>query len=109
MSAKPTALGYLRRDVSGMTQPWDESRMRGLAKRLGYELTRIVIVGPGNDDPETQLVKLARNSDVDAVLVPSAEHFGGDIPAVLVRVCDVITVSPETTYARWAWSATGEG
>jgi hypothetical protein len=39
--------------------------------------------------------------DVDAVIVPNLEHLGGDVPDELVKVCDVITVSPENTYARW--------
>ncbi|MFB8277833.1 hypothetical protein [Nocardia colli] len=32
--------------------------------------------------------------------MPSAEHFGGKVPERVVRVCDVITVSPQYTYAR---------
>ncbi|MFI6776518.1 hypothetical protein [Nocardia sp. NPDC050412] len=40
--------------------------------------------------------------DIDAVIVPSADHFGGTVPEELVKVRDVITTSPENTYARWA-------
>ncbi|WP_433199207.1 hypothetical protein ACQP1G_06160 [Nocardia sp. CA-107356] len=43
---------------------------------------------------------MIRTLDVDAVIVPSVAHMGGTIPGPLVQVCDVITVSPENTYAR---------
>lgn len=102
MGAQPTAIGYLRRDVSGISQTWDEIQIRSIAKRLGYDLAKTVAFGPETDHPQSRLLNVIRTMDVDAVIVSSAAHLGGDIPDPLVQACDVITVSPENTYARWA-------
>lgn len=60
-----------------------------------------MVFGLGPDDPLTRLLDVVARMDVDAVIVPNLEHLGGDVPDELVKVCDVITVSPENTYARW--------
>ncbi|MGW4536166.1 hypothetical protein ACWEOI_34930 [Nocardia sp. NPDC004340] len=58
--------------------------------------------GPHTDRPVHRLRVLVANLGVDAVIVPSLEHFeGGEVPGELVRRADVITVSPEETFARW--------
>lgn len=100
MRPRPTAIGYLRRDVSGISQAWDEIQIRSIAKRFGYELAKTVVFGPDTDEPVDRLLNVVRNVCADAVIVPSAAHFGGVVPDRLVRVCDVITMSPENTYAR---------
>ncbi|MEC3955713.1 hypothetical protein VMT65_21935 [Nocardia sp. CDC153] len=46
MRYKPTALGYLRTDVSGIAQLWDESQVRKMATRLGYDFAALVIYDP---------------------------------------------------------------
>ncbi|MGW0248820.1 hypothetical protein ACWDYH_19515 [Nocardia goodfellowii] len=103
MRIQPTALGYLRHDISGISQAWDEIQIRSLAKRLGYDLAKTVAFGARTDRPVARLIEAAETADMDAVLVPSAAHFeDAEIPVELVRVCDVITVSPEANYARWA-------
>ncbi|WP_405165203.1 hypothetical protein OG203_08880 [Nocardia sp. NBC_01499] len=99
MRQRPTAIGYLRRDVSGISQPWHETQIRSLAKRLGYELAKTVVFGPDIDDPVDRLLKVVRTVEAEAV-VPSAEHFGSEVPDRVVRACDVITLSPHYTYAR---------
>ncbi|NNH75021.1 hypothetical protein HLB23_35105 [Nocardia uniformis] len=87
MSPQPTAIGYLRRDVSGIRQEWDETHIRSLARRFGYDLAKIVAFGPDTDAPITRLINVART--VDAVIVPSVEHFdGGAVPGPLVKVAD---------------------
>lgn len=97
------AIGYLRRDISGVRQPWDEIQVRSLAKRLGYNLRKIITFTSGVDDVERRLRNIVERLGVDAVVVPGIAHFeGGVIPPGLVRVADVITVEPECTYARWA-------
>ena len=101
MRARPTAIGYLRRDVSGISQEWDEIQVRSIAKRLGYDLAKTVVFGCETDHPGRRLLNVVRTIDADVVIVPSAEHFGGAIPDLLVQACDVVTVSPENTYARW--------
>ncbi|NNH72550.1 hypothetical protein HLB23_22265 [Nocardia uniformis] len=97
----PTALGYLRSDISGIRQPWDDTHIRSLARRLGYTFAKTVVFGAHTDHPLQRLVNVAKATDVDAVVVPSLEHFGGELPDELVAVADVITVSPEQTFARW--------
>lgn len=59
-----------------------------LARRLGYELIEIVTFA---DTPVHRLIDIVHSLDVDAVLCPSLDHFGGDIPVELVQVADVIT------------------
>ncbi|MGQ4597359.1 hypothetical protein [Nocardia sp. R6R-6] len=107
MRARPTAIGYLRRDISGISQTWDEIQIRSLAKRLGYELAKTVVFRAETDSPLSRLLNVVRRVDVDAVIVPGVRHFGGEVPTGLVAVADVITVSPERTYARWAPGCNG--
>ena len=100
------AIGFLRRDVSGARQPWDEIRIRSLAKRLGYNLRKIITFTNGVDDVGLRLHNIVEVCHVDAVIVPSAAHFEGSVvPSKLVRVADVITVEPECTYARGGYDA----
>ncbi|MFI7667813.1 hypothetical protein [Nocardia sp. NPDC049526] len=99
MRQRPTAIGYLRTDVSGVSQAWDEIQIRSRAKRLGYELAKTVTFGAHTDFPVSRLLDVVRRMDVDAVITPSLEHLGGDVPGELVRVCEINTVTPPETYA----------
>ncbi|GAB0107692.1 hypothetical protein JMUB6875_66890 [Nocardia sp. JMUB6875] len=101
MLGSPTAIAYLRSDISGARQSWDETNNRSTAKRLGYDLAKTVVFTQHTDDPIQRLINVARRLGADAVVVPSLAHFGGQIPAQLVAVADVITVEPHQTYARW--------
>ncbi|MVU82552.1 hypothetical protein GPX89_35645 [Nocardia sp. ET3-3] len=102
MRYKPTCLGYLRTDISGVTQLWDQTQIRKLATRLGYDFADMVIYDPRFGRPPLARLKAqATRLDAEAVIVPSPEHFeGGEIPGTLVAQVDVITVTPEETYAR---------
>ncbi|WP_327145972.1 hypothetical protein [Nocardia sp. NBC_01327] len=102
MRWKPTCIGYLRTDVSGVAQMWDQSQIRRLAERLGYDFADMVIYDPKfGRPPLARLRAQATRLDAEAVVVPSPEHFeGGEIPAALVLQVDVIVVNPEETYAR---------
>lgn len=97
----PTAIGYLRSDVSGARQPWDEVQNRSVAKRLGYAMVKTVVFSEHIEDPIQRLINVVGRTHAEAVVVPSLEHFGGSVPDELVRVVDVITVDPHDTYARW--------
>lgn len=99
---KPTCFGYLRTDVSGVAQLWDQSQIRKLATRLGYDFADMVIYDPRFGHPPLARLKAqATRLDAEAVIVPSSEHFeGAEIPLTLVQQLDVITVTPEVTYAR---------
>ncbi|MFE4456056.1 hypothetical protein ACFROC_01745 [Nocardia tengchongensis] len=118
MRWKPTCLGYLRTDVSGLAQLWDETQVRRLAERFGYDLAGVVVYDPNSGRPPlARLRAQATRLDAEAVIVPSPEHFaGGEIPGTLVQRLDVITVSPEETHARRAveplpvrWPARADG
>ncbi|MBF6129014.1 hypothetical protein [Nocardia brasiliensis] len=100
MRRRPAAIGYLRRDVSGARQQWDEVLIRSLAQRFGYDLAKTVVFGAETDDVLHRLTTVAQRLGVDAVIVPGAAHFEGGVPEQLVQICDVITVAPEYTYAR---------
>ncbi|WP_245721923.1 hypothetical protein [Nocardia crassostreae] len=102
MRYRPTALGYLRADVSGIGQLWDESRIRGLAEKFGYDFAGVVVYDPATGRPPVARLKAQVNRlDAEAVIVPGPEHFeGGRVPESLVRQVDVITVSPQETHAR---------
>lgn len=102
MRAIPTAIGYLRTDVSGIRQTWDETQIRSLAGKLGYNYLKLVAFSNATLDPLERLATLARRLDVDAVVTPSLEHVGGQVPELVVAAADVITVSPQKSYARWA-------
>ncbi|MFF0612458.1 hypothetical protein ACFYUD_27710 [Nocardia tengchongensis] len=97
----PTAIGYLRSDVSGMRQQWDEMQNRSLAKRLGYTVAKTVVFSEYVEEPVRRPINVVRRMHADAVVVPNLGHFGGSVPDELVRVVDVITVDPHETYARW--------
>ncbi|MGW4244577.1 hypothetical protein [Nocardia sp. NPDC004722] len=115
MRYTPTALGYLRTDVSGVSQQWDESEIRRLAAQYGYDLAEIVVYDPtGGRPPLARLKAQATRLVAEAVFTPSLEHFEtGEPPATLVRRLDVVTMHPESTYSRQTtvtgdgWGATG--
>ncbi|MEV6072024.1 hypothetical protein AB0L82_36260 [Nocardia sp. NPDC052001] len=104
MKYKPTAVGYLRTDISGMARLWDQTQIRRLATRLGYDFADLVIFDPRFGRPPLARLKAqVTRLDAEAVIVPSPKHFpGGEVPATLVQQLDVITVDPEETYARRA-------
>lgn len=101
MRLQPTAIGFLRHDVSGAHQRWDQAQIQHLAKRLGYDLCKTLVFGPGDAEVLDEVRDAVRQLEVDVVITPGLEHFDGDIPDRLVQVADLITVSPENTYARW--------
>ncbi|MFB8281871.1 hypothetical protein [Nocardia colli] len=100
---KPVALGYLRKDVSGVAQTWHENQIRSLAKRSGYNLAKIIVFSADTEQPIDALIGAARRIGADAVFTFSAAHFDEEgIPSELTKVVDVVTVSPEHTHARWS-------
>ncbi|MFD6391251.1 hypothetical protein [Nocardia sp. NPDC060259] len=97
---KPPAIGYLRRDISGVAQSWDETQIRSLAERLGYRFTKTVVFSDRTTDPIGRLLGVVTTTQAAAVVTPSLTHLGPDLPDALLAACDVITVSPEITNAR---------
>lgn len=97
----PIAIGYLRSDVSGARQRWDENQIRSLAGRFGYSLSKTVVLSGHIDDCLDQLIDTVGKAGAEAVVSPGLAHFGGVVPGALVGITDLITVSPLETYARW--------
>ncbi|GEM30738.1 hypothetical protein NN3_17450 [Nocardia neocaledoniensis NBRC 108232] len=98
---KPPAIGYLRRDISGVAQSWDETQIRSLAERLGYRFTKTVVFSDRTVDPIGRLLDVVTASEAAAVVTPTLSHLDG-FPDPLLAVCDLITVTPETTHPRTA-------
>ncbi|WP_067903348.1 hypothetical protein [Nocardia vaccinii] len=100
--SRPIAIGYLRRDVSGTRQPWDEEQIRSLARRFGYDLSRIVAFSNHTDEPHRRLCNVVGRIGATAVFVPSLEHFvtAEEVPASLLTLADIVTVDTRFTYAR---------
>ncbi|GAB2559743.1 hypothetical protein GCM10027167_78360 [Nocardia heshunensis] len=72
MRYRPTALGYIRTDVSGISQLWDESQIRRLANRLGYDFSGMVVYDPNSGRPA--LAQLRAQKTSTPVMPP---HRGG--------------------------------
>ncbi len=105
----PDAIGYVRSDVSGSRREWDEIQIRTVAGRLGYNLKKTIVFGANVYEPVQALQQIVRSQKIDAVVVPSLAHFEADAPPrELVQITDVITVSPEYTYARRSTGALPE-
>ncbi|WP_067691835.1 hypothetical protein [Nocardia jejuensis] len=103
MKYRPTAVGYLRTDVSRAAQLWDQAQIRRVAARLGYDFADMVVYDPRFERPALARLRVqVTRLEAEAVIVPGPQHFeGGRVPESLVQQVDVITVSPEKTYARW--------
>lgn len=103
MRDTPIAVGFRRIDISSAQQQWDEIRMRSLASRLGYEIAELVDADADTPQPIEQLTQMIRKLSADAVIAPGPEHFvTAEHLAEVVQLVDVVTVDPETTFARWA-------
>ena len=102
MRSTPTAIGYLRLDLSGDAMDWDIAQIRKLAMRYGYDLAEIVRLDGAGIHIVAALREVIRETDAEAVIMPNLAHLD-DRPEELVRACDVITVRPTNTYARRAY------
>lgn len=91
------AVGFLRTDLSGARQAWDETKLRAMAKRNGYDLAKTLVL-PESADAVTVLGTAIERAKATALFVPSLEHLGGTIPRPLTRV-EVIDVDTGSTHA----------
>ncbi|MFE3697587.1 hypothetical protein ACFXO7_06895 [Nocardia tengchongensis] len=97
----PSAVGFLRSDISGVHQPQDERRIRSAAKRTGYDLRKTLVFNERTEDRLHRLRVAIDRLGVDAVIVPSPAHFDDDtIPAELLEVAVVVTASPMNATPR---------
>lgn len=96
---KAPAIAYLRTDISEIRRRWDETRMRGLSQRLGYDLCRVVALSAASRDRIDRLLDHIAMENAEAVFVPHLAHLDGEHVRVVARA-DVI-VDAEEVYARW--------
>ncbi len=96
------AIGYVRSDISGTSQRIDEERLRAHAKSYGYNLRKTIVFGSRTDNPEFRLGSvLDRLSGVRALIVPTEQHFDGDVvPTAIAARVEVVVVSRPTGLAR---------
>ncbi|MFE3057614.1 hypothetical protein [Nocardia sp. NPDC059239] len=103
MGLLPSALGFLRSDVSATKQQQDERAIERAARLSGYDLRKIVVFSERTLDPVHRLRVAVDRMNADAVIVPSVEHFDARrVPAELLEVAAVLIVSPRDAYARTA-------
>ncbi|MEU1210850.1 hypothetical protein [Nocardia sp. NPDC005825] len=97
----PSAIGFLRSDISGLNQVQDELRIRSAAKRTGYDLRKTIVFTERTENRLRRLCVAIDRLGVQAVIVPSAAHFDeGAIPAEVLAVAAVLTVAPGSTTPR---------
>ncbi|WP_330179964.1 hypothetical protein OHB26_26535 [Nocardia sp. NBC_01503] len=102
MKFRPTAIGYVRSDISGARQAWDETKVRSTAALRGFDFAKMIVIDGRTGKPLLAGLKatIAR-INAEAVFVPSTTHFeGGTVPGDLRQAVDVFTVSPENVYSR---------
>lgn len=102
--ARRKAIGYLRSDISGAQQVWDELQMRSAAKAHGCTLAKTYVFGAHTDHPDQRLVNAVKSTSAEVVFVPGIAHFdsASAIPPALAPLVDVITVSPDYVYVKHA-------
>lgn len=98
---RPRCIGYVRSDVSGVRQQWDEAQIRSCAGRLGYDYLKTVVFNNRTLGPGARLCTVVRRTGTAAVVTPSLEHFdGAQLPEDLVQLADVVTADTSHTYTR---------
>lgn len=102
MKFRPTAIGYVRSDISGVRQAWDETEVRSTAALRGFDFAKMIVIDGRTGKPLLAGLKVTiTRIEAEAVFVPNTTHFEGDtVLCDLRQVVDVITVSPENTYTR---------
>ncbi len=98
----PTAIGYLRRDLSGISQPWDEIQIRSAAKNLGVNLAKTVTFGPRTAQPIRQLLELLESTGATCVICPNIEHLDGAQGQLTAAGYTVHVVAHESRASLWA-------
>ncbi|MFD0364925.1 hypothetical protein ACFQZZ_26100 [Nocardia sp. GCM10030253] len=93
---RPKAIGFLRRDISGIRQERHEMEIRSRARELGYDMARMVMLGPSADAID-RLIAMLNRLNAAAVIAPSVEHVV-DARDKLCAVCDLVIVTPQQ---RW--------
>ncbi|MGW0251153.1 hypothetical protein ACWDYH_31440 [Nocardia goodfellowii] len=102
MSERPSAIGYLRKDISRDNQKWDESLMRTAAGGRGYNLRKTMAVSSQTETSVQALAAMLDRVGAAIVVTPALSHFDDRvIPAGITRL--VLTVDSNQIYDPTAW------
>jgi hypothetical protein len=85
----PTAIGYVRRDISGTLLPKHEIVIGLTARIRNVIVGRFVVLGPEVDRPALRLLNIAQAFSSSIILVPTLAHLAGDVVKVNA-LCEVI-------------------
>ncbi|MFJ4651059.1 hypothetical protein ACIP5Y_07275 [Nocardia sp. NPDC088792] len=97
---RPRAIGYIRGDLSGTDLGRHADKIRLRARGLDFELVYIVRIWPTSvPHPLRHVIRIARDLDVAAIIVPDLDHVDCR-PAPVCDICALVTVYPEEIWAR---------
>lgn len=96
---RPTAISYVRQEISGVNTLNDQAAARELATRWGFELIQDLVVGSETLAPTLRLVRYVLDNDADALIVPDKRHIW-PVRRAVTELCDLIMVEPQRTWKR---------
>ncbi|WP_280468381.1 hypothetical protein [Nocardia cyriacigeorgica] len=94
MRSLPTALAWIDPEISTAPE-WDTAQVQRLARRLGF-----CLVFP-QENSCLPIADQVREADVDAVLLPAPNHLDPLTLDTIMHLCDIETVCPRLSFARW--------
>ena len=101
MSLLPSAIGFLRSDVSATKQQQDERAIERAARLKGYDLRKTIVFSEHTKEPVHRLCVAVDRTNADAVIVPSVDHFDSrTVPVELLEVAAVLVIRPDDAHPR---------
>lgn len=94
------AVAYLRTDLAGQEQEFDEYRLKRLSVRFGYVLREMIRVDASRSRRFVYLEDRIGVHAAEAVFVPALVHLEGQVGRIVAQA-DVIE-QDGSTYARWS-------
>ncbi len=105
MKAKTIAVGYLRRDISGESQDWDEIQIRTRARGLGVELSKTIVFSIYTDRRIQRLIDAMNAAGATCVICPGVEHLDGHQAQLEAAGYTVIAPPPKRSGLQSALAA----
>ncbi|MFI9505623.1 hypothetical protein [Nocardia sp. NPDC052566] len=95
----PSAIGFVRQDISGNGRFRDQAAIHELAQGWGFDLLPVIVVGAAVPAPDLMLLQHVVGYGAAAVIVPSREHIWS-ARRTITDYCDLIIASDEQTWKR---------
>jgi hypothetical protein len=105
MKSKPIAIGYLRRDISGESQAWDEIQVRTRAMGLGVNLAKTIVFSLYTDRRIERLMDAMNAAGASCVICPGVEHLDGHEAELDAAGYTVVALPPRRSGLRSALAA----